>query len=502
MRSKVAILVGLAACGDDIEPVVENELCLPDTPSAALLPGPFEDPLAVELPASCVPGGLRDLPGRWFVNHEPDRFSFAYPKFEGTCETGFRRANYLDEDADLSDGIAFQTWSDGTRIVYRELYQFSFDDQVYEYALMSATCMLPDGTLATVYGQYETDFPIRTTSGKGTRFAPKDDVAQGLSLVGELAGVSYQVALDGTVAYLAGPLGLDVVDVSTPAQPVALAHLDGGFNDVKIAHGGGKTIAYLAPTGDNPTSIVDVTTPSEPQFIGNVPAYSHSIFLTPGTTPPRMYLANYSESIPVYDITTPASPILVESVPITGSGDAAGIHDIHVDGTRIYADKTIDGMVAVDVADGFDAPVELGRIPTSYSHATWAGTAGGRKIAIHGDEGMTPDEGGAFLRVVDADETSPTFMQVIGRYQSRPEVGIHNMILANDRAYIAYYQDGIRVLDLSDPTQPREIAHYNTWDPETAWGSAFEGALGLAIDGDYIYVADDARGLVILHVDD
>ncbi|HVK87863.1 MAG TPA: hypothetical protein VM513_27275 [Kofleriaceae bacterium] len=498
MRTGIVILVGLAACGDNLEPAVENELCLPDTPPAALVPGPFDDPLAVQLPPSCVPGGLRDLPGRWFVNHEPERFSFAYPKFEGTCEAGFRRANYLDEDADISDGFSFQTWSDGTRIHYRELYQFSFDGRVYEYATMTTACMLPDGTLATVFGEYDSDRGMHTVDGKGTRFAPKDDVAQGLSLVGELAGVSYQIALDGTIAYLAGPLGLDVVDVSSPAQPVALAHLDGSFNDVKIAHGGGMTIAYLAPLGEDPTRVVDVTTPSEPEFLGNVPAYSHSIFLTPDTAPPRMYLANYSESIPVYDITAPASPILVDSVPIDGIGDTAGIHDLHVDGTRIYADKTIDGVVAVDVAAGFDAPVELGRIPTSYSHATWAGTAGGRKIAIHGDEGMTPDEGGAFLRVLDADEASPTFMQEIGRYQSRPEVGIHNMILVGDRAYIAYYQDGIRVLDLSEPTQPREIAHYNTWDPDAAWGDAFEGAIGLVVEGDYIYVADTDRGLVIL----
>ena len=110
---------------------------------------------------------------------------------------------------------------------------------------------------------------------------------------------------------------------------------------------------------------------------------------------------------------------------------------------------------------------------------------------------MTP-EGGAFLRVLDADRTSPTFMKEIGRYQSRAEVGIHNMQLVGDRAYIAYYPDGVRVIDLSDPTNPREIAHYNTWDTETAAGHPFEGALGITVVGDLIYVADSIRGLVIL----
>ena len=103
-----------------------------------------------------------------------------------------------------------------------------------------------------------------------------------------------------------------------------------------------------------------------------------------------------------------------------------------------------------------------------------------------------------FLRINDDDPASPTFGQVIGRYQSRPEVGIHNIEVVGDKAYIAYYQDGLRVLDLSDPTQPREIAHYNTWDEATAPGDAFEGALGVRVANGLIYVADDLQGLVIL----
>lgn len=73
-----------------------------------------------------------------------------------------------------------------------------------------------------------------------------------------------------------------------------------------------------------------------------------------------------------------------------------------------------------------------------------------------------------------------------------------------DRAYIAYYHDGIRVLDISDPTKPAEIAHYNTWsaDEPRAGRSFYEGVMGLDLDLNrgLIYVADSERDLLILQL--
>lgn len=500
----------LAACGDNIEvapDAVDNARCEPATPSPMPIAGPFADPLALPLPASCVTGGLKDLPGRWFVRDPMRSFTFEYPKFDGTCSSGFRRANWRDEDdTDLADdNAAYETWSDGTRIYIRSLYRFEFREMTYEFANVQALCMLPDGTLAGVDGNFDTDVGERFTNVIGTRFAPKDSGAMGLTLIGEVAtGTSvwpiyaYNVAIDGTHAYVAGPVGLDVVDFSTPSAPVAVGHLDGQFNDVKLARGATDLIAYAAPLNNDPTSIINVTDPTAPTAVGQIATYSHSLFITP-TTPPKLYLGDYTGQVPVYDVTNPLTPIRLGQVAIPGD-DQEGIHDIHVSGDRVYAFKTTQGVVAVDVAAGIANPTPLGALDTSYSHAGWAGTAGGRQILIHGDEGMTPD-GGAFLRVLDADTTSATFMQEIGRFATRAEVGIHNMQLVGDRAYVAYYQDGVRVIDLSDPTQPREIAHYNTWNEPTAGGGAFEGAVGISVIGDYIYVADTDRGFLILRDD-
>jgi hypothetical protein len=93
-------------------------------------------------------------------------------------------------------------------------------------------------------------------------------------------------------------------------------------------------------------------------------------------------------------------------------------------------------------------------------------------------------------------------MQAIGQYQTRPETSISGIVAIGDRAYIAYYHDGVRVLDLADPTAPKLLGYFNTWDPsDISTGSwLFESARGIDVDPSQrlIYVADTQRGLIIL----
>ena len=42
-----------------------------------------------------------------------------------------------------------------------------------------------------------------------------------------------------------------------------------------------------------------------------------------------MYLGDYTNSIPVYDVSVPLSPLRIANIPVGGSREA-GIHDIHI----------------------------------------------------------------------------------------------------------------------------------------------------------------------------
>lgn len=497
MRSAPILLFCLVACGDN-EGIEE---CTPEAPPLPAI-GMYVDAYAIPLSDACVEHGLRYLPGRWFLRDPSQFFFFEYPQYEGGCTTGLRRYGNRDNDNDLTDdGFSFHTWSDGTRYIERSVQEF----QGQQFIRVTAACMLPDDTLAVTYVRYDEERGERLIPGIGTRFGLADAPAEGIELVGELgaeqgAGIfGLNLVVDGNYAYVVGLRGFDVVDVSNPSAPVHVGHIDGRLNDVRIVHGASSTVAFASSEGgDDRTWIIDVTTPTAPDFVSVIDEYSHSIQTRTVGSTTELYLATYSEEIPRYDVTNPLAPVRSGAAFLPGE-TFSGIHDLTVYGDRIYANNTEAGLVAIDISAGIDQEVELGRTLSAYSHASWAGVVDGRELVLHGDEGMTgtPD-GGAFLRVLDGDPAGGSFLTELGRYQTRPEVGIHNFEVHGTRAYIAYYQDGVRVVDLADPTNPVEVAHFNTWNPETAYGSAFEGAVGIRKVGDLIYVADDIRGLLIL----
>jgi hypothetical protein len=74
------------------------------------------------------------------------------------------------------------------------------------------------------------------------------------------------------------------------------------------------------------------------------------------------------------------------------------------------------------------------------------------------------------------------------------------MVLVGKRLYVAWYAEGLRVLDVSNPTQPQEIAYANTYkDTDEGFSDGlFVGAIGIRVPGDgYVYVVDMTRGLLI-----
>ena len=107
------------------------------------------------------------------------------------------------------------------------------------------------------------------------------------------------------------------------------------------------------------------------------------------------------------------------------------------------------------------------------------------------------------MRVLDADPASPTFLATLSEWHLRDEVSIHNIMAFGDRAYVAHYFDGVRVVDLADPASPMEVAHFNTWSEGTGAAGLYGGAHGIDVDlaARRIYVADSIRGLLILQGD-
>ncbi|MEZ4367518.1 MAG: hypothetical protein R2939_14765 [Kofleriaceae bacterium] len=474
-------------CGDDAAPATPDgatatcvDLDLPE-PEGLL-------PSALALPTleGCVPGGLGELPEQiYFVRSEAeplDTFAYRYPRVGNSCVDGLSLDghDYLRSDGTVGFG------------------RTAFEGSGFAYATASAVCVRADGTVAYASracyqptGQAVECFG--SFRGAGQPYPVLDGPATNVDLIAhdDFPGGGYDVDVKGELAYVAVDDALRIYDLSAPdAMPLlGVAALGDrvGVNDVEVLVTEGGTYAYVAAYE---TQIVDVTDPTAPVVLGSIDVsgrdpYAHTVQIGTRDDVPYLYLGGQAD-IPVYALTTPTSPSYVASVPLT----MPGTHDLTVEGTTLHVNNEYYGFVTLDATD-LAAPVELARASGGYyDHASAVGVAGGRRLIIEGGEGLEPDGTGTRMRIFDGDPASASYRAELGQYATRAHTGIHNMILRDGFAYVAYYQDGLRIVDLADPTAPVEVAHFNSWDPAASVGDAFDGAIGVDVadDGSVVLV--------------
>jgi hypothetical protein len=318
-----------------------------------------------------------------------------------------------------------------------------------------------------------------------------------LSLLGQLndptwgPGYTFNVRVAGTLAYLIRQDGLHIIETADPAHPVELGHYKraepGYSNDVKLVDAGAKRYALLA---DYPIDVVDVTDPAHPQLAAQISEEAHTLAVEHRNNKVYAYLGNYDANCPIYDVTDPTHATKLGSFHTNGQL----VHDLSVDNGIAYLNAWDDGFQVVDYTNP-SAPALIGKwapTPTLTSHSNWTTMAGGKHIALHGEEAY-----GAHLHIIDL-----ATMQPIAEWKTRDYVSIHNIMAFGTKAYFTHYQDGVRVLDVSDPLHPQQLGYYNTWDPQADYTSSdfFEGAVGLDVDlvRHLVFVADSPRGLLIL----
>ncbi|EPX59739.1 putative lipoprotein [Cystobacter fuscus DSM 2262] len=292
--------------------------------------------------------------------------------------------------------------------------------------------------------------------------------------------------------------GLTVFDVSNPAAPVLRSTLslptDNYWNGVWA-----KGNALYVASADSGVVVFDISEPATPRLVRQVPSEQgaldvHTVFVEGE----RLYAMSPSPRARtlVFDIRQPQEPVLLgEYVEPPAVGLPPGYpHDALALEGRLYINHWSQGYLIVDVSDPA-APRKLGGFvyPYATSHANAVGRFGERLIAFEGGENW-----GTHLRVLDV--TDPTHPVQVGEYSLGANVSPHNMVLKGSRLYVAHYQHGVRVLDVSVPESPREVAYFNTFretDPERGT-SFYDGAIGMRVPGDgFVYVIDTSRGLLI-----
>ncbi|AKQ67706.1 putative lipoprotein [Myxococcus hansupus] len=321
--------------------------------------------------------------------------------------------------------------------------------------------------------------------------------ATGVELISEVAmpGVmATNVSVSNGLAIVTlGAKGFEIYDVSDPSQPRKVAQHQPSSDYYSTSLLNGQTL-YVG-SRRNGTVVFDLSNPTKPMQLRSVPESVVEVtsLSMDGNV---LYAASPAPNseVYVYDIATPADPKQLTRYFVEGTEPLAGEVPLSVtaQGGRLYVSNWSFGMSVSDVTTPA-RPKLLGRFASSASRATAVGQVAGRTLAF--DVG---EDWGAHLSLLDVG--APATVSRVGEFRMRPDVSVRDVALSGNRVYLAYGQDGLRVVDVSVPGEPRQVGYYNTWrETDAGHGVVFlEGLNKVSVPGDgYIYATDSSRGLLI-----
>jgi hypothetical protein len=375
---------------------------------------------------------------------------------------------------------------------------------------------------------------------------------------------SLQLVLKGDFAYIghhrgekenpltgkAEPNGTTIVDVSDPARPVVVKHIPGRrgaeSRAVQVAENlrdGRNYLLRNQEAGDfTGFEIWDITDKGSPRIVSAIPLLAaHKSWWDPQSG--YAYLSGTQpgwrgQHLIIYDLRDPLQPRFVSSWGLPGQrpgereGGGVSLHHPVVSGNRAYLSYLFGGdVVVLDIGDKAN--------PRMIAHLDFSPPHSGIHTTSPFDEIRPPDSPGrrggvrnilvlseeAFaygcqelrrqLHIVDATvESKPVPIAVFkvpdGDFCERGgRFGPHQFaetrdgeIIGGNLLYVAYFNAGLRIVDISDPYRPREAGFYIP-DPVGTRGSAGRRYVQTNdVDVDHrglIYITDrDGHGMHIL----
>jgi choice-of-anchor B domain-containing protein len=181
----------------------------------------------------------------------------------------------------------------------------------------------------------------------------------------------------------------------------------------------------------------------------------------------------------IMDVTDPLNPLQAGSY---GKGSTPYVHDAFILNDTLYAAAIQDGRL--DIVDlrvkraltQNDASAIVSKTfttPEGRTHQVWL--SDDAKYAFVCTEATGSSVYSYYLHVYDiSNRTNPI---QIAKWISDPGKSIHNAFVQGKYLFIAYYTDGLRILDISDPTVPIEVGFYQTYKGSPS--VMFAGAWGV-----------------------
>ncbi len=289
-------------------------------------------------------------------------------------------------------------------------------------------------------------------------------------------------------------------DVTDPAnmERISTVTIDARtVNDVKVSEDGRWCVLSRegASNRKNGIVLVDVSDPRNPVirsgFDDELTGGVHNVFIDKNT----VYALSAGARYDSIDVSDPGAPRKIGTYKVARENPS--IHDVWIEDGLAYSSNWSDGVHIVDVGKGIAGgspqnPVKVSSYayPSGWNHAAfpYRQEATGLFYVAAGDEafpnGLNVESKPTYPRgwIHFIDFTDLENPREAARYQV-PEAGTHNLWIEDDVMYVAYYNAGLRAVDVSGElmgdiyNQGREIAWYLPDDPEghianapMAWG--------------------------------
>ncbi|MEE2847376.1 MAG: Ig-like domain-containing protein [Gemmatimonadota bacterium] len=296
-------------------------------------------------------------------------------------------------------------------------------------------------------------------------------------------------------------------------------------NDVKVAPN--ARYAALSREGTstrrNGPVLVDLSDPQNPVIASyiddpHITGGVHNMF---ATNDYLFALANGDKYV-IFDVTDLSDPKFVSEYNHPNSR----VHDVWVHDGIAYSSEWGTGVVVVDVGNGkwggsienptfvTNVPYPVGRTHAAFPYYSASADKFylflGDEIMGRGDQAWrgtglnrVPPQGGTpvafsgYIHVIDF--TDPMNPKDVARYEVS-EFGTHNSWVEDDILYQAYYDGGVRMVDVSGElmgnlaTQGREIAVFKPFDPN-GWAANVSVVWGAQQHKGNVFFTDLASGL-------
>ena len=352
-----------------------------------------------------------------------------------------------------------------------------------------------------------------------------------------------QVWVEGTILYvghMCWPSGTSIYDVADPRKPRLIARIDlpEGWHSHKVRVTDGVMIVNHEKLGQNGSAefggglaVYDVSRPNEPKLISKWRTAGRGVhrydfdgryaYISPTA---EGYIGNI---VAILDLADPAHPVEIARWWIEGQHQAGGEaypwsrelpmprchHPLRL-GDRLYVSYWHHGFFILDISD-LSRPMLVSQLNSSpsFPHPTHTclpipQLLKRRKIMVVADEDVAKLRPAppSFAWIYDiTDERNPL---PIATYQvagldpdgapQPPMMGCHQPSERFKGTVIpfAWFAQGLRLVDIADPSAPREVGHYL---PDVPPGADLPSSNDVTIDDrGIVYLIDRINGVDII----